>query len=192
MVAQAIRLRTPSQAKPTTGPDRVPLPPSRAYGPGVPRRPAEPAGPSDPVGPSEAVGSGPPPFNPAYFAAVFLVPCPPPAWPRTFAVVTAHNPEGRVTSDRANDEQARRLLEVLAREGLDSFAVVGASPDLVHQEAGRGFAVDSVSRAAAIARRFRQEAFYWVENGEIFLCTDDSGRRWPVAPWSSRLVPADC
>ena len=46
----------------------------------------------------------------------------------------------------------------------------------------------AASRAASISARFRQEAFYWVERGEIFLCIDASGLGWPVAPWTDRLV----
>jgi hypothetical protein len=130
----------------------------------------------------------PAPFNTAYFDTVFLVPRRPAAWPRTFAIVTAHNPDGVLAPDSANDEYGRALASYLRERGIESFGVVGASPDLTHHEAGRGFATESLEDAAAISARFRQEAFFWVEDGVVFICTDASGKGWKVAPWSERLV----
>ena len=131
---------------------------------------------------------GPAPFNPAYFDTVFLVPQPPREWPRTFAIVTAHNPDGVLSTDKANDEYGRALRRYLGERGIDSFAVVGASPDLAHHEAGRGFEVASLEEAAAISARFRQEAFFWVEDGVVFICNDASGTGWEMARWRDRLA----
>ena len=130
----------------------------------------------------------PPAFCPEYFATVFLVPEPPEAWPRRFAIVTAHNPEGRAAPDDVNEKRAGELEAFLQREGIASFAVTGASPDLSHREAGRGFAVGSLGAAAAISERFRQQAFFLVEDGMLFICIDASGRGWKVAPWRERIV----
>jgi hypothetical protein len=130
----------------------------------------------------------PAPFNPAYFDTVFLVPQAPRDWPRRFAIVTAHNPDGVLSTDTANDEYGRALSRYLRERGIESFAVVGASPDLSHHEAGRGFEVASVDEAAAISSRFRQEAFFWVDDGVVFLCVDASGTGWEMARWSDRLV----
>jgi len=127
-------------------------------------------------------------FNPAYFETVFLVPRPPVSWPRIFAIVTAHNPDGRLSTEAANNEYGRELAQYLQSEGIESFAVVGASADLRHHEAGRGFAVTDLARAAAISARFRQQAFFWVEDGVVFLCTDASGKGWEVGRWKERLV----
>jgi hypothetical protein len=130
----------------------------------------------------------PAPFNPAYFDTVFLVPQPPREWPRTFAIVTAHNPDGVRSTDKANDEYGHALRRYLEERGIESFAVVGASPDLAHHEAGRGFVVASLEEAAAISARFRQEAFFWVEDGVVFICNDASGTGWEMARWNERLA----
>ena len=130
----------------------------------------------------------PAPFNPAYFDTVFLVPQPPREWPATFAIVTAHNPDGVLAPDAANDEYGRALGRYLRERDIESFAVVGASPDLTHHEAGRGFHAQSLEDAAAISARFRQEAFFWVEDGIVFICTDASGKGWEMARWSERLA----
>jgi len=129
-----------------------------------------------------------PPFDRAYFETVFLVPQPPAEWPRVFAIVTAHNPDGQLSADSANNAYGRELSDHLRSEGIDSFVVVGASADLSHHEAGRGFAESNLARAAAISSRFRQRAFFWIEDGVLFLCTDASGKGWRVAKWEERLV----
>src|SRR5207253_8573004 len=66
-----------------------------------------------------------PPFDPVYFETIFVVPSPPRAWPSRFAIVTAHNPDGRIAPESANNESERALVEHLRRERIDSFAVVG-------------------------------------------------------------------
>ena len=137
--------------------------------------------------PTVAEADSPPPFNQAYFDTVFLVPNPPEAWPRQFAIVTAHNPDGALAVDKANDQAARALDRYLRDEGIESFAVVGASPDLHHHEAGRGFAAAYLETAATVSRKFRQEAFFWVEDGVVYLCIDESGRGWRMANWNDRL-----
>jgi hypothetical protein len=128
------------------------------------------------------------PFDPAYFETVFVVPQPPAPWPRVFAIVTAHNPDGQLSSDSANNQYGRELADYLRREGIESFAVVGASADLSHHEAGRGFATGDLATASAISTRFRQRAFFWVEDGVVSICIDASGEGWKVGRWDERLV----
>ena len=131
----------------------------------------------------------PAPFDTAWFDTVFLVPHPPEQWPEVFAIVTANNPGGRVQPEADNSLSERELDDYLRRQGLVSFAVVGASPDLRHREAGRGFAIGDPAVAARVAARFGQQGFFWVEAGVVFICVDDSGKGWTVARWEERLVP---
>lgn len=133
-----------------------------------------------------AASPEPPPFDPAWFDTVFLVPSPPPQWPHRFAVVTAHNPGGRLASPEANLEGARDLERVLRSHGIDGFEVTGASPDLLHREAGLGFETD-LATAAVIAARFRQQGFFWIEAGNVSIRVDASGREWPMGSWQERL-----
>lgn len=127
------------------------------------------------------------PFPAAWLDTVFLVPDPPPSWPPRFAVVTAHDPGGVRHAEGDNRRFERELEGFLAREGLPSFVVTGASADLGHREPGRGFAADSPGQAAAIAARFGQLGFFWVEDGTVFVAVDASGRGWRVARWEERL-----
>lgn len=127
------------------------------------------------------------PFPAAWFDTVFLVPDPPLSWPSRFAVVTAHDPGGVRHAEADNRRFEAGLDDFLAREGLASFVVTGASPDLRHREPGRGFAADSPAQAAAIAARFGQLGFFWVEDGTVFVAVDASGRGWRVARWEERL-----
>lgn len=130
----------------------------------------------------------PPPFDPVYFDTVFFVPMPPAEWPPVFAIVTAHNPDGEVAAEVANNHYERELDRYLRSQGIDAFAVVGASRDLRHHESGRGFAVGDIAFAASVSARFRQVAFFWVEDGIVFLCNDASGKGWQVGPWKERLA----
>lgn len=132
-----------------------------------------------------------PDFPASWRDAVFVVPQPPPAWPDTFAIVTAYNPGGRPASPRANAQAEAALAAHLASLGLESFVVVGASPDFTHCEPGRGFATRDIPATAALARSFGQLGFFWVESGEVLVCTDDSGRGWPVGRWQDRLRSVD-
>jgi len=143
--------------------------------------------PTEPLPRSVAPSDAPAPFRPAYFDTVFVVPQPPAAWPERFAIVTAHNPGGLLACETANNQQERALGEYLRREGFESFAVVGASPDLSHHEAGRGFDAGTLEVAAAISAKFAQQAFFWVEAGEVFICIDASGIGWKMARWEERL-----
>lgn len=132
-----------------------------------------------------------PGFPASWRETVFVVPQPPSAWPDTFAIVTAHNPGGRPASPRANAKGEAALAARLAALGLDSFVVIGSSPDFTHREPGRGFATRDIPATAALARGFGQLGFFWVECGTVLVCTDDSGRGWPVGLWQDRLRSAD-
>lgn len=135
-----------------------------------------------------SVQDGAAPFPSSYFDTVFLVPAPPANWPRQFAIVTAHDPGGKHATERANNQAERELNSLLRAQGIESFPVIGASRDLSHHESGRGFQARDLAEAAKISDRFQQLAFFWVEDGMVFLCVDDSGRGWKMASWEDRLV----
>jgi hypothetical protein len=129
-----------------------------------------------------------PPFDAAWMRTVFLVPEPPPVLPARFAVVTAHNPGGRVGGAEENAARERELDELVRSEGIASFAVTGAAPDLSHREAGRGLVTGDLELAARIAARFGQLGFFWIEDGVAWICCDASGRGWKMARWEERVV----
>lgn len=130
------------------------------------------------------------PFPAEFLDTVFVVPDPPVRWPSPFAVVTACNPGARVASDADNLAATARLDAHLAEAGVESFVVVGTSRDFSHREPGRGFATRDLDGVAALARRFGQVGFFWVERGLVLVCTDASGRGWPVGRWRDLLRAA--
>lgn len=85
---------------------------------------------------------------------------------RQFAIITAYNPEG-IVSSVAENIQRNKILE----RKLKPFSwqnIIGASPDLSHQE--QSFALQSSQeQALTLALEFQQNAIYWVENEELWL-----------------------
>lgn len=106
--------------------------------------------------------------------------------PRAFAIVTAFNPDGKVRPDADNAADDARLRAELERDGLAPFRVTGGSRDGAHREPGWGFAAPSAADARARARRFRQLALYWVEDGTIFLLDSEAGPRIYASTWAAR------
>lgn len=88
--------------------------------------------------------------------------------PPEFRILTAHNPEGVVTSAEANDEADVHFQAELERLGFESFPVTGGSPDFSHAEPGYGV-VCTRAEALLLARRFRQNGFYEVLGGRVYL-----------------------
>lgn len=106
--------------------------------------------------------------------------------PPRFAVVTAHNPMGRILKTAANrrlDAALRRRLDAL---GLKRFRVTGGSEDGSHREAGWGIVVASPAAARALAAEFEQNAFYWVSGGRIHLGSSSGGALRRAGSWKAR------
>ena len=90
-------------------------------------------------------------------------------WPETFAVVTAHNPEGVVDDPSANETADLSLRQEIERAGLIHFRVTGGSLDGRHQEPGWGIVLQNPEKARHLSEQFRQLAFFWVEQGQLSL-----------------------
>ncbi len=134
----------------------------------------------------------PPPFEACIAETIYLAPVPKTGWPEVFAIVTAHNPvrgdEEETPSEEENSRRAAQLRKRLVDDGHAPFPVTGASPDRTHQEAGDGFATEDLGYAARLARDFGQWGFFWVQQGRVFICIDDSGVGWDIGAWAEKLV----
>ena len=134
----------------------------------------------------------PPPFEACHAATVFLGDPPADGWPETFAIVTAQNPEvqpGQAPLSAA--EERRRIQDLslrLSRDGHVTFRVMGASPDLSHREIGEGIPSNDLEYIACIAREFEQWGFFWVQQGDVYICRDASGVGWRVGNWAEKLL----
>ena len=113
-------------------------------------------------------------------------------WPRRFAVVTAYNPDGRLTEpdvNRAADLQLRGALEELE---LPHFRVIGGSLDGRHHEPGWGIVLNDPSAAQEISRHFRQLAFFWVAEDTLSLIDARTGAVIPQkSVWSDRWLGSE-
>lgn len=127
--------------------------------------------------------------RPEHLAAYFTWEPPPSGLPARFGVVTAHNPDGNVQDAAANDGADAALELMLDVGGLSHFRVIGRSQDGSHQEPGWGIVTDDLEEVRDFCKAFHQLAFFWVEDGNIFLVNADGKLRHPLAPWAQRVLP---
>ncbi len=129
---------------------------------------------------------------PEFAEAFFIGRAPPGGWPPAFAILTAHNPDGALTAPAENDAADAALARELLGRRLAHFPVVGGSRDGRHQEAGFGIAGISRDAAADLSRRWRQLAYFWVEEGQVLLVDSATAKERPIGSWNERwLGPRD-
>ncbi len=104
--------------------------------------------------------------------------------PPEFRIVTAWNPDGEVADETANRGANEHLRQEIQRLGFEAFPVTGGDPEFSHAEPGYGI-VCSRAEAVLLARRFRQEAFYEVLGGRVYLVSVHEGHAPgdPVGRW---------
>ena len=85
---------------------------------------------------------------------------------RSFAIITAHNPLGRILTKRENARRNQALEGQLTSYFYQT--IIGAAPDLSHQEASFAVAC-SKQQAIELALKHEQNAIYWVEAGRLWL-----------------------
>jgi hypothetical protein len=126
--------------------------------------------------------------NPAHLEAFFTADFPPSGTPKTFGIVTAYNPDSRLAPKERNEAADTKLGARLSAEKLPHFRVTGRSRDGSHQEPGYGIVAGSPEDIRPLSREFRQEAFFWVEGGAVFVINTNGSIHHPVGPWSERLL----
>ena len=112
---------------------------------------------------------------------------PPPDWSRPFAILTAHNPGGKIVDLETNTEADKELRRSLSRKSLSKHRVTAVAEDWSHEE--KSFAVWGLDHATAakIGREFRQDAYFWVENGTVHVHSCHTQEKQKVGTWESRL-----
>jgi Protein of unknown function (DUF3293) len=108
-------------------------------------------------------------MNPEYENAYFRAVPPTHGWPRSFGVITACNPDGKIATDDENADATNQLRLELQSAKLEHFPVTGGSKDFIHTEPGFGVVFPSQEEALAWGRRYRQEAIFWVEDDQLSL-----------------------
>ena len=123
-------------------------------------------------------------FTQVFFRATMPVD----GWPKKFAVVTAHNPDGQLLEPAANDAADDALRAAIEKRGLTYFRVTGGSRDEKHREPGWGFSSATPQSAQELSQRFRQLAFFWIENDRLSLVDARTGNSTDQADWHERWL----
>lgn len=122
-------------------------------------------------------------MNSAYLGAVFEAT---EDTPEQFAIITAYNQHGRLSPESRNRHQDMTLKAVLEGKGLNTVRVTGRDEHNTHREPG--WAVElPLSEALKLGRLFKQEAIYYVQNGQLSLHMCDTGETVKLGLWSDRL-----
>ncbi len=106
--------------------------------------------------------------------------------PSRFAVITACDPMGRRSTPAANRRRDAALRRHLKTLNIQRFRVTGGSKDGSHREPGWGLVVDSPEAARAIAASFRQDAYFWISSGRIYLGSAAGGPLRRAGSWAAR------
>ncbi len=85
-----------------------------------------------------------------------------------FAIVTAHNPQGRMLSPAANQSRDSQLRLELEAAGIRHRSLWGCAPDFSHQEKSWAVLVTR-PQALQLGNRLQQNALYWVEGDQLYL-----------------------
>ena len=107
--------------------------------------------------------------------AVFRLAPLPADWPADFAIITAYDPDGVVTSPELNHAADAALESDLRSAGYRLHRITGGSADGVHLEPGWGAPI-GLPGAVEFGRRYRQLAIFVVRAGRVALvdCEDGS------------------
>ena len=119
---------------------------------------------------------------------------PPPDWSRPFAILTAHNPRGKIVDLETNTDADKELRRSLSRKSLPKHRVTAVAEDWSHEE--KSFAVWGLNHttAAKIGREFRQDAYFWVEHGTVHVhsCTTTNPPTFQIlGRWEDRIKTRD-
>jgi hypothetical protein len=131
-------------------------------------------------------------IRPEYLKTLFILKetkenQPSPDWSRPFAILTAHNPGGKKVDPETNTEADKELRRSLSRKSLPKHRITGVSEDWSHEE--KSFAVWGLNHktASEIGRDFSQDAYFWVEHGNVHVHSCHTQEKQKVGTWKSRI-----
>jgi hypothetical protein len=129
--------------------------------------------------------------HPAYFQVRFRTDHPVPAWPPSFAIITAYATTGETWDAARNIAADTRLHAELIRRGHAPIRITGYDPETGHAEPGWAVAL-TLDDALDIGRAYLQDAIFWVEDGrvEVVSCIAPN-RRGSLGSFAQRLDRMD-
>jgi hypothetical protein len=107
--------------------------------------------------------------------------------PNQFLIISAYNPFGRLAPPARNLHQDSTLKSMLNHQGYQSWRIIGQSRDAQYQEPSWAFNV-SLAEGKRIAKIFRQDAFYQVQDDLLILHDCDSNANQILGDFTSRLI----
>lgn len=88
----------------------------------------------------------------------------------TAAVLTAYNPFSESTNQTKNATAQQELLQTLAQQGITRLSALGSDPSGAWEPEPSVLALGiSLQHAEALADRYGQNAFVWVNNADAFV-----------------------
>ncbi|GGZ11728.1 DUF3293 domain-containing protein [Shewanella fodinae] len=96
-----------------------------------------------------------------------------------FAIITAYNPLGQVLEPCQNRLRDRALQCDIEQLRVPYRMIIGAAADLSHMEKSWALFV-SKTQATALAKKYQQNAFYYVDAGVLSLIPCLAGDRQQV------------
>ena len=123
-----------------------------------------------------------------YLNTYFIAELPPDGLPARFGVITAFNPNGSPAPHSDNVQADLRLKYRLEQLGFRHFRVTGTSCDGRHQEPGFGVVTDDRGVLESLCRQFDQEAYFWIDNGQVYCIEVTTGETRHVGSWSERQL----
>ena len=106
--------------------------------------------------------------------AVFRCEPLPADWPADFAIITACDPDGLLTTAERNLAADAALESDLRAAGYRLHRIIGGSADGVHLEPGWGVPI-GLPGAVEFGRRYRQVAIFAVRAGRLALVDCEDG-----------------
>ncbi|WP_394131576.1 DUF3293 domain-containing protein [Shewanella maritima] len=106
----------------------------------------------------------------------------------SFAIITAHNPQGDKLTSCQNRLLDKQLLRTIMQLKRPYRALVGAAPDLSHMEKSWAVFIEK-EQALDLGRQFKQHAIYYVDRGKLFLigCAQPDAQEVEMGQFDQRL-----
>ena len=126
-------------------------------------------------------------MNPQYLKTYFRIPEKPAHFPGEFVIVTAYNPDGKNHPKELNEKFDAELDAFLRERKLAKFRILGGSKDFSHVEPSQGVQTD-FKMGIEIGTRFRQEAIFWIQHGQLLLVECTTGAQTPMGDFAARIL----
>jgi hypothetical protein len=126
-------------------------------------------------------------LHPAYFRVRFRTDHPAPAWPASFAIITAYATTGEAWSDARHTEADQRLYDELVALGHRPVRATGYDPASGHAEPGWAAPLP-LEEAHALGLKYLQDAIFHVEGDILSVwCCGPGGEHADMGSFRERV-----